>query len=139
MRPYEHKVQYYETDKMGIVHHSNYIRWMEEARVDFLEQIGWGFDRLEALGIISPVTGVECKYKVSTKFPERIKITVEVEEFKGVKLKLKYKMYKEDGTLASEGYSEHGFLDESGKIISLKKLFPECYQALMECGEDVIQ
>ena len=77
------------------------------------------------------VSGVECKYKVSTKFPERIKIIVEVEEFKGVKLKLKYKMYKEDGTLASEGYSEHGFLDESGKIISLKKLFPECYQALM--------
>lgn len=35
MEPYLHKVQYYETDKMGIVHHSNYIRWMEEARVDF--------------------------------------------------------------------------------------------------------
>ena len=48
MEPYLHKVQYYETDKMGIAHHSNYIRWMEEARVDFLEKIGWGFDRLEA-------------------------------------------------------------------------------------------
>lgn len=44
MEPYLHKVQYYETDKMGIAHHSNYIRWMEEARVDFLEKIGWGFD-----------------------------------------------------------------------------------------------
>ena len=85
MRPYEHKVQYYETDKMGIVHHSNYIRWMEEARVDFLEQIGWGMDRLEALGMVSPVTAVECKYKVSTKFPERIRIEVGIEEFRGVK------------------------------------------------------
>ena len=37
---YNHTVQYYETDKMGITHHSNYIRWMEEARVDFLKQIG---------------------------------------------------------------------------------------------------
>ena len=37
---YKHKVQYYETDQMGIVHHSNYIRWFEEARIDFLEKIG---------------------------------------------------------------------------------------------------
>jgi len=132
MRSYEHKVQYYETDKMGIVHHSNYIRWMEEARVDFLEQIGWGMDRLEALGMVSPVTAVECKYKVSTKFPERIRIEVGIEEFRGVKLKLRYAMYKEDGTLACEGHSEHGFLDADGKIISVKKEFPECYKALME-------
>ena len=46
MKPYIHKVQYYETDKMGITHHSNYIRWMEEARVDFMEQIGWGYDKM---------------------------------------------------------------------------------------------
>ena len=43
MIPYEHKVQYYETDGMGIVHHSNYIRWFEEARVDLLEQLGFGY------------------------------------------------------------------------------------------------
>lgn len=42
MQKYRHIVQYYETDKMGITHHSNYIRWMEEARIDFLRQIGWG-------------------------------------------------------------------------------------------------
>ena len=45
MNPCEHKVQYYETDGMGIVHHSNYIRWFEEARVDLLEQLGFGYDR----------------------------------------------------------------------------------------------
>ena len=44
MVPYDHKVQYYETDGMGIVHHSNYIRWFEEARVDLLEQLGFGYD-----------------------------------------------------------------------------------------------
>ena len=36
-----HKAQYYETDQMGIIHHSNYIRWFEEARVGFLEEIGY--------------------------------------------------------------------------------------------------
>ena len=43
MKEYLHKVQYYETDMMGITHHSNYIRWMEEARIDFLSQIGWDY------------------------------------------------------------------------------------------------
>ena len=47
MEPYLHHVQYYETDRMGITHHSNYIRWMEEARVAFLEELGWGYEKLE--------------------------------------------------------------------------------------------
>ena len=70
MNLYRHTVHYYETDKMGITHHSNYIRWMEEARVDFLEQIGWGYDKLEKSGILSPVIGVDCKYKTSTTFSD---------------------------------------------------------------------
>ena len=49
--PYRHKVQYYETDTMKIVHHSNYVRWMEEARVDMLEQMGIGYDVMEKEGI----------------------------------------------------------------------------------------
>ena len=60
MKKYIHKVNYYETDKMGIVHHSNYIRWMEEARIDFLDQVGLGYRKLEDNGIISPVIGLEC-------------------------------------------------------------------------------
>ena len=59
MKPYIHKVQYYETDKMGITHHSNYVRWMEEARIEFLDQIGWSYVRMEEEGIISPVLAVK--------------------------------------------------------------------------------
>ena len=130
MNIYKHKVQYYETDKMGIVHHSNYIRWMEEARIDFLAQLGWGFDKLEEMGIISPVSAVQCKYKASTRFPEMVEIQVEVVEFKGVKLKLRYEMRKADGQIACEAYSEHGFLNEAGKIVSIKRECPELFEAL---------
>ncbi|ANU45897.1 acyl-CoA thioester hydrolase [Enterocloster clostridioformis] len=42
-KDYEHHAQYYETDQMGCVHHSNYIRWMEEARVNLMEQMGCGY------------------------------------------------------------------------------------------------
>ena len=94
MNIYQHTVQYYETDKMGIVHHSNYIRWMEEARIDFLSQIGWDYKVMEDNGIISPVTSVESKYKCNTEFGDVISIEVGVEEFKGIRLKLRYVMKK---------------------------------------------
>ena len=37
---FERKINYYETDRMGVVHHSNYIRFLEEARCALLEKIG---------------------------------------------------------------------------------------------------
>ena len=92
MKPYIHKVQYYETDKMGITHHSNYIRWMEEARIDFMEQMGWGYDKMENRGIISPVMGIQCDYKKTTTFNDRIRVEIEVEGYNGIKLTLKYIM-----------------------------------------------
>ncbi len=129
MKPYEHKVQYYETDKMGIVHHSNYIRWMEEARIDFLSQCGWDYKVMEDNGIVSPVTGVESKYKGNTVFGDVISIEVSVEEFKGIRLKLRYVMKKGD-VVVNEASSEHCFLDTDGKIVNIKKVQPKLYDAL---------
>jgi len=134
MNTYQHKVQYYETDQMGIVHHSNYIRWMEEARVDYLSQIGWPYDKLEENGIISPVTAVDCKYKNSTYFADTIRISVYTEEYNGVKLKLRYVMQKDD-LIVCEAYSEHCFLSEEGKIISLKRKSPEFHEAMVKTVE----
>ena len=58
IRPYEHHAKYYETDQMGIIHHSNYIKWMEEARIGFLDSIGLPFQSVEAMGIVSPVVSL---------------------------------------------------------------------------------
>lgn len=135
MNLYQHKVQYYETDRMGITHHSNYVRWMEEARIDFLEQIGWKYEKLEEMGIISPVTGIECKYKATTTFADMIFICVSVEEFKGVKLKLKYEMKNAGDVLVCEGRSEHCFVDREGKILRLQKEYPEFSNTLKALAE----
>ena len=86
MKDYLRKVQYHETDKMGITHHSNYIKWMEEARIDWLDQIGYSYARLEEDGIISPVIGVECQYKHPTTFNNEVRVKVGVAEFRGVRL-----------------------------------------------------
>ena len=63
-----HKVQYYETDQMGVVHHSNYIRWFEEARAEWMEAVGLPYARLEAEGIASPVLSVACAYRRPVRY-----------------------------------------------------------------------
>ena len=126
---YRHKVQYYETDKMGITHHSNYIRWMEEARVDFLEKEGWPYQRFEEEGLISPVLSVDCRYKKPTTFSDEVDIEVSVLEFNGVKLKIGYIM-KVSGVTVCEGESLHCFLDKEGKPVKLSRDFPAFFEML---------
>ena len=70
LTPYSRRVFYYETDKMGIVHHSNYLRWFEEARVDVIEQAGLPFETVEAQGLMSPVLSAECEYLLPFMFGE---------------------------------------------------------------------
>lgn len=131
---YQHTVHYYETDRMGVTHHSNYIRWMEEARVDFLEKIGFGYDKLEADGIVSPVVSVNCDYKKTTTFADVVTIEVEIEEFKGVKLKLHYLMTNAAGELVCEGHSVHCFLDAKGMPVRLNRTNPELFQVLSDAA-----
>ena len=136
MEPYQRKVHYYETDKMGVTHHANYIHWMEEARIDFLDQIGLSYDRMEAMGIVSPVTYVDCRYKTSTTFADQVVVTIHVEQFHGVRLKLRYEMKKTDGTVVCEAHSEHCFLSPDGKLMRLQKEHPAVYETLAALAED---
>ena len=136
MEEYIHKVNYYETDKMGVTHHSNYIKWMEEARIDFLDKIGFGYDKLEKDGIISPVIGIECDYKVTTTFPDEISIKANVKEFKGVKLIIEYVMTNiKTNEIVFVGKSKHCFLNKENKPVILKKEFPEFDKKLKEMAK----
>ena len=74
MHPYEYKAQYYETDQMGIIHHSNYIRWLESARIDYLEQLGISYRGLEERGIVSPVVTVEGRYRSIDVYKRQLRI-----------------------------------------------------------------
>ncbi len=131
IKEYVHTVQYYETDKMGITHHSNYIRWMEEARVDFLDQIGWNYAKLEESGIISPVINVTCDFKRTTTFPDVITISASVKEFNGVKLKFAYEMKNAEGIVVFTATSMHAFLNHEGRPVRMKQDYPELYETIM--------
>lgn len=141
MNPYIHRVHYYETDRMGVTHHSNYIRMMEEARIDFMEQLGWPYARLEALGMASPVTAVNVRYHASTTFDDRVEITVRVKAFDGVRLTIGYTMAKlaatgDDAVTVLTGESEHVFLHTDGRFVRLKRELPEFHALLTELAEE---
>ena len=126
MESYIHKVHYYETDKMGITHHSNYVRWMEEARAALLNQIGYGLKRLEKENITSPVLSVECQYKNTTTFDDKIKIDVSIEQYSGARLTLAYIMTNAaTEKIVFTAKSSHCFIDAEGRPIAVKKYFPE--------------
>lgn len=129
----EHRVAYYETDQMAIVHHSNYIRWFEEARVDLLEKLGMGYDRMEAEGIASPVLGVQAVYRSMTRFGETVLIFPQVKKYNGIRLEISYRVVDRDsGALRCEGESQHCFLNAEGRPVSLRKAYPKADGLLKE-------
>ncbi len=126
MSKYTHKVNYYETDKMGITHHSNYIRFMEEARMNYLSEIGFPMTMLEKAGITSPVVSVNCEYKHTTTYSDEIEIEVCVTGYTGVRLTFSYTMTnKANDVLVATATSTHCFINQVGNPIPLKKYFPE--------------
>ena len=139
MEPYVHRVHYYETDRMGVTHHSNYLRMMEEARVDFMEQLGWPYAKMEQLGVLSPVTAANMKYIAPTTFDDRVQVNVFVKAFNGVKLTMRYEMVKlgDAPVTVLTGETEHVFLNAEGRFVRLKRDLPEFHQLLVALAEEV--
>lgn len=137
MNEYFRKVQYHETDKMGITHHSNYIKWMEEARIWFLDQIGCSYAKMEADGVSSPVTAVSCNYKTPTTFGDEVAVKVHVLEYTGVRLVIGYEMTNTatEQTVA-QCKSEHCFFNSAGRPIALRRKFPAYDQLFKELLEE---
>lgn len=134
-KAYERRAQYYETDQMGVVHHSNYIRWFEEARVDFLRQAGAGYEKMEADGIISPVLSVSCQYKTMVRFDDQVVIRLGILSYNGIKLCISYEVRdRESGEIRCIGESSHCFLGKDGKPVSLKRQYPEYHKILQQCA-----
>ena len=128
LKPYYRKAYYYETDKMGIVHHSNYIRWFEEARLDFLEQTGFSYKRMEQLGIQIPVNSVLCQYLNAVRFDDTVSIKLRMEEFNGFRFKTSYQLVDlQTDELKATGSSTHFFVDSDLRPIRTKKAFPDIY------------
>lgn len=132
IKPYIHETNYYETDQMSIIHHSNYIRWFEEARMDFMTQIGFPYAKMEAHEILSPVLHVSCDYRQAVRFGEKVMITCKLTSFNGIKMEFSYKIqHPETKEIYTIGESSHCFVTKKLKPLSLKKALPEVYQLFL--------
>ena len=124
MAAFSRRVQYYETDMMGVTHHSNYIRWMEEARVDLMDRIGFPYSRMEAEGVLCVVKSLQVNFLKPCTFGDEVDIAVTVRDFNGVVVTLAYDMKVRD-ELVFSGTSEHVFLNREGRFVRMKKMMPE--------------
>lgn len=123
---YERKINYYETDRMGVVHHSNYIRFLEEARCNWLESIGLPFATLEENGITIPVLAVNCDYKHHVTFNDVIIVEMVVKEYTGVRMTVQYKIInKNTSDIVLVGETKHCFTNKNLRPINLKKFNKE--------------
>lgn len=132
-KPYSRKVYYYETDRMNIVHHSNYIRWLEEARIDLLDQMGISFPEIESRGLLIPVLSAECSYKYPLRYGDTFKISCRIDSFNGCKFGLSYEiMNVSSDRLSGTAASSHCFTDTQLRPLRIKKQYPDIYQAFKE-------
>ena len=136
IEPYERKTYYYETDRMAIIHHSNYIRWFEEARTNFLEQAGFPYEKMEKMGVSLPVLGVSCEYLNFLQFNDAISIRLKIENFSGLRMTIYYEVInKANGKVSAVGKSNHCFVNHEMKPIRLKRDYPEIYQLFADFTE----
>lgn len=132
-KPYERDVYYYETDRMGIVHHSNYIKWFEEARIDFLEQANYPFKRIEDEGIMIPVLSVASTYRKPMIFGDTFVVKIIPTFYNGIKFSMEYEVRKKGfDEICTTGESSHCFVDNNMKPILLRKTNPEMYNVLKD-------
>lgn len=124
--PYEHHTKYHETDQQGIIHHSNYVKWMEDARMNLMEQLGLGYKQMETMEIMSPVLSMSVEFRSVVKFDDTVVIDTQLIAYDGYKMEIAYRIYdKKTGEDRAIAKSKHCFVNKSGMPISLKRVYPE--------------
>lgn len=104
-------VRYYETDQMGIVHHSNYIRYFECGRNAMLKEMDMPMEKIEASGIMTAVVAADAKYKVPAKLGDTLRIVSIIDTPPTAKIVVKSEIYNQNNQLVCIGSVTLGFID----------------------------
>ncbi len=129
----EIRVIYADIDAMGIVYHTNYIKWFEVGRNEYLRQLGYPYSRLEEEGVWLPVAAVNCEYKSPGKYDDILLIRTKIKSLGAATVVMAYEILrKSTGELLVSGTTKHGITSPELKPIRLKKINPELYKKLEE-------
>ena len=124
---------YADTDAMGIVYHTNYIRWFEIGRIELLRKMGITYSEVEKDGFYLPVTRVYCHYHLPAHYDEIVLVETRIAYLKHASIKFTYLIWDESReNLLTEGYTIHACTDRDGRIIRTPsvitdKIGSECF------------
>jgi len=140
MYEYSRPVYYYETDKMGVVHHSNYIRWLEEARDYYFNAVDLAYIVTESYGLMCPVIDLILNYKHYARYGDVFTVRLKLTKYTGVRFRMAYTIENQEGKVLLEAESGHAFVGVNHKPVSLSRAIPhrhEIMKKLMEQGEKI--
>ncbi|MBR3887110.1 MAG: acyl-CoA thioesterase [Alistipes sp.] len=107
------RVRYKDTDQMGIMHHSNYVVLYEQARTEWLRDMGLTYAEIERRGIMSPIIEVHSRYHYPAFYDEVLTIKVSMEEMPAARLVIASEVFNEAGKLINTGSVTLGFMHAS--------------------------
>ena len=125
-------VRYAETDCMGVVHHAVYPVWFEIARTDYIKNASISYSEMEKRGVMLPVTGISCKYRIPAKYDDKIIVTAKITRYTPARIEFSYTCTREgSGEILTEGTSSHAFVDAcTFKPLNIKKALPDVYDRI---------
>lgn len=129
-----HKVNFYDTDAMAVVHHSNYIRWFEIGRVEFLRQAGITLTELMDAGYVFPITEVSAKYINSGFYDDELVIETTPVALTKAKMAFNYRVLRpKDNTVLVTGFTQNVFTNkETGKITRLPDVYYDKLKVMLD-------
>ena len=114
------RVRYAETDKMGVVYHSNYLVWFEIGRTDWLRDTGWTYRSMEEDGIQLPVIEAHCEYRQAARYDDEVAIRTRAKKLSPVRMQFDYEAVRRaDSVLLATGYTVHATIDRNGRPIRM--------------------
>ena len=131
-----YRVPYFDTDKMQVVHHANYVKYFELARTEFLREAGFAYSEMEKHKLQVPVLGINVKYHEPAVYDELITLSCRMSKLGPASMEFEYEVRNaETGRLHVTGSSRHGIVNEEYRPAALKRNYPEVYEFLKNLYE----
>lgn len=132
------RVRYAETDKMGVVYHSNFIVWFEVGRVELLRQLGFEYRLMEQEDDCHiAVVDLRCRYKAPARYDDEILVRTRLTHMRGALLQFGYEVLRErSGVLLAEGESTHIVVNSNFERTTLPEKYVEAFKKAIELHHD---
>ncbi|KKE80402.1 acyl-CoA thioesterase [Oceanobacillus caeni] len=139
------RVQYKDTDQMGVVHHGNYVTWFEVSRTEWIRHYGFAYSKMEEYGVLLPVLDVNIQYKKSAHYDDCVAVFSKVTKYSPVRIEFYYEVRKISeeefaqekgetmepfGELLAKGTTKHMWVNQEWKPVRMNKVAPEIYEVL---------